>query len=241
MKPLNYIADFKAYMLVDKVASSYYWSLHKAVYDHGKDHDNNVLIKIFNFNQKDDMYPLDPLIKEIFVTKKCCEHRNMVPSVHCYFMKQNHICVVMPNPKKPLPSISIFKHGLPEDIVAFVTIEALKALDCMHESGERVCGNLCCTSVFLDEEANVKLEFPTWLTNPEVDVYPSDKKYKKSDFSMVGTLAYDLFTGRGPEKKKLPALLENFVRFCGSSGGPVYNYGIDVPPIFEEVLSLRAM
>ncbi|KAK1376246.1 hypothetical protein POM88_032439 [Heracleum sosnowskyi] len=229
MKPLNYVADFRAYKLIDKVASSYYWSLYKAVYDHGNDHDD-VFIKIFNFNQKDDMYPLDPLIKEILIANKCCQHKNIVPSVLCYFKERNHLCVVMPSGKTPLPSISIFKHGLPEEIVAFVIMETLEALKCMHKSGERVHGNLCCTNVFLDEEGNVKLEFPTWLTNPEVNEYPSlNRKFKKSDFCMVGTLAYDLFSGKeiknagcftGPGNHKLPQLLEDFVKFCGSSGGP---------------------
>ncbi|XP_074323917.1 serine/threonine-protein kinase BLUS1-like [Apium graveolens] len=222
MKPPNYLADSKAYKLVDKVASSYYSTLYKAVYAHDDVHNHNVFIKIFDLNQKDDMYPLDPILKEIFQAKKCCQHPNIVRSVHCSFIKENHLCVVMPDSKKPLSSMGIFKHGLPEEIVAFVIMETLKAMDCIHGSGGRVHGNLCSTDVFLDEKANVKLEFPTWLTKTEVVEYPSsNKKNKKGDFSMVGTLAYDLFNGTGPAEKKLPELLEDFVRFCGSSsGGP---------------------
>ncbi|XP_074327390.1 serine/threonine-protein kinase BLUS1-like [Apium graveolens] len=239
MKPPYYLADSKAYKLVDKVGSSYYWSLYKAVYDHGDDHDNNVSIKIFDFNQKEDMYPVHSIIKEIFQAKKCCQHANIVRSVHCSFKKDNHLCVVLPNPKKPLPSFAIFKHGLPEEIVAFVIMETLKALDCMHETGERVHGNLSTTNVFLDEEANVKLEFPSWLINPEVVENPSsDKKNKKSDFRMVGTLAYDLFNGTSPAKKKLPALLEDFVKFCGSSRGPDTIHELMSHPFLKEFCHL---
>ncbi|XP_074334594.1 serine/threonine-protein kinase BLUS1-like [Apium graveolens] len=224
MKPPNsYLADCKAYKLVDKVASSYYSTVYKAVYSHVDDRDDNVFIKIFDLNQKDDMYPLDPILKEIFQAKKCCQHPNILRSVHCSFKKENLLCVVMPYSNKPLPSLAIFKHGLPEEVVAFVILETLKALDCIHQSGDRVHGNLCSTEMFLDEEANVKLEFPTWLTKAEMVEYPaSNKKNKKGDFSMVRTLAYDLFNGTGPVEKRLPEYLEDFVRFCGSSaGGPV--------------------
>ncbi|XP_074336441.1 serine/threonine-protein kinase BLUS1-like [Apium graveolens] len=153
MKPPNsFAADSKAYKIVEKVASSYYSTLYKAVYVHGDDHDNNVFIKIFKLNQRVDMYPLDHILKEIFQAKKCCQHPNMVRSVHCSFEKQkrNNLCVVMPESKKPLPSMAIFKHGLPEEIVVFVIIETLKALECIHESGDHVHGNLCSTEVFLD-------------------------------------------------------------------------------------------
>ncbi|KAL2233950.1 serine/threonine-protein kinase BLUS1-like [Sesamum indicum] len=171
-----------------------------------------VSIKIVNAYEIEDIYSLAREVHEA----ESCDHENMV-KVHCSFKNQDQLWIVMP----PLPRLSIrsmirssFPRGLPENTVAFILKETLKALNYMHEKN-RLHQNLGADCLFLDGTSRVKVAFrsltydqssndlnssvfPDWMIAPELMIDYRKGQSKATDIWMFGLLALELFYGRIP-------------------------------------------
>ncbi|KAL0282427.1 UNVERIFIED_CONTAM: Mitogen-activated protein kinase kinase kinase kinase [Sesamum radiatum] len=181
-----------------------------------------VGIKIVNSYEIEDIYSLATEVHEA----ESCDHENVV-KVHCSFKYQGQLWIVMP----PLPRLSIrsmirasFPRGLPENAVAFILKETLKALNYMHGKN-RLHQNLGADCLFLDGTSRVKVAFrsltydqnsndlnssvfPDWMIAPELMIDYRKGQSKATDIWMFGLLALELFYGRIPASN-----LEEFQSF----------------------------
>ncbi|KAK4411348.1 Serine/threonine-protein kinase pakC [Sesamum angolense] len=171
-----------------------------------------VGIKIVNSYEIEDVYSLATEVHEA----ESCDHENVV-KVHCSFKYQGQLWIVMP----PLPRLSIrsmirasFPRGLPENAVAFILKETLKALNYMHGKN-RLHQNLGADCLFLDGTSRVKVAFrsltydqnsndlnsgvlPDWMIAPELMIDYRKGQSKATDIWMFGLLSLELFYGRIP-------------------------------------------
>ncbi|KAK1374361.1 hypothetical protein POM88_030554 [Heracleum sosnowskyi] len=161
------------------------------------------------------------VLNELYVTNRCCRHDNILD---CKSTVQNRKILVSFESSKSLDSFSLFQQGCKEEFVSYVMMGTLAALDCIHASGNRVHRKINENTVFLDKNCRVKLEFPTRISNPDLEYNAKtliSPFAKEIDIKMVGDLACSLYHGKSQKKKlseggrsTLPVLLQDFVNCC---------------------------
>lgn len=174
-----------------------------------------VGIKIFNIYEIEDM---GSFTKQLHKAESF-DHENIVKVHRSFMTDEDQKWVIMSPPGIPIRSIlrSCFRQGLPENAIACILKETLKALHYMHEE-EEVCGNIGAGSVFLDDCYRVRI---TSSITPEnrrsrdaVDLgYMSDYGVgvisKATDTLMFGFLALELFYGEVPSSEEFSLLVAN--------------------------------
>lgn len=161
-----------------------------------------VGIKIFNHYEIEDMGSFTAQVHKA----ESFDHENIVKVHRSFMTDEDQRWVVMSPPGVPIRSIirSCFRQGLPENAVACILKETLKALHYMHEEDE-VCGNIGAGSVFLDDCYRVRITSSITKENRGGDA----EMNKAIDTLMFGFLAMELFYGEVPTSEEFSLLVAN--------------------------------